>query len=241
MQSLAQDPLPLLRSPEHPCPYLPGKTARAEFLDLCVMNHSPGYAELLAQGFRRSGMYFYRPDCKHCHACVPLRVPVREFNPDRSQRRVWQRNQDLTVSLRSAEFIPEHYALYRRYLAWKHAGGGMDDPSPLDYASLLMARNHGTLLAQIHLHDRLIAVAVVDALDTSWSAVYTFYTPETSHRSLGTFAILWEIAEARRRGLQWLYLGYWVEASPKMSYKARFLPHEHLSGGGWQRISRKSR
>lgn len=238
MQSLVQDPLPLLLSPEHPCPYLPGKTARTEFLDLRAVNPSPDYAELLAQGFRRSGSYFYRPDCKHCQACVPLRIPVREFNPDRSQRRVWRRNQDLSVSLRPAEFLPEHYALYRRYLAWKHAGGGMDDPSPLDYASLLMARNHGTQLAQIHLRDQLVAMAVVDALDTAWSAVYTFYAPEASPRSLGTFAILWEIAEARRRGLQWLYLGYWVEASPKMSYKARFLPHERLASNGWQRISR---
>ena len=196
-----------------------------------------GYSKLLAQGFRRSGAYFYRPDCGYCHACVPLRVAVREFRPDRSQLRTWRRNQDLDVCVREAAFVPEHFDLYCRYLAWKHPGGGMDRPSPADYASFLLAPGH-TLFAEIRLHEQLMAVAAVDALDAAWSAVYTFYTPEAPQRSLGTFVILWEISEARRRGLDWLYLGYWIAASPKMAYKQRFHPHECLTDSGWQRITR---
>lgn len=227
---------PLLSS-EHPCPYLHGKTARMAFLDTRIGTPDTVYSELLKQGFRRSGAYLYRPECGHCQACVPLRVAVREFRPDRSQQRNWRRNQDLNVCVREAEFVPEHFDLYCRYLTWKHPGGGMDKPSPADYASFLVWPSH-TLFVEIRLHERLMAVAAVDAVDAAWSAVYTFYSPEAPQRGLGTFAILWEIHEACRLGLEWLYLGYWVAASPKMAYKQRFLPHERLMDSGWQRHSR---
>lgn len=239
MNAQPRNSIPLLLSPEHPCPYLSDKTARTAFLDTRSKADDLDYPELLAHGFRRSGTYFYRPDCERCQACVPLRVPVQEFNPDRSQRRTWRRNQDLEVRLRAAEFVPEHFDLYCQYLAWKHPGGGMDQSSPADYASFLISSGC-TLFAEIRLREKLMAVAVMDILDAAWSAVYTFYTPGMPQRSLGTFAILWEINQARRLGLDWLYLGYWVAASPKMAYKQRFLPHERLTDSGWRRVTRSA-
>lgn len=234
-------PLPaLLLSPEHPCPYLPDKTARTLFLDPRAICQPP-YAELLTRGFRRNGAYFYRPQCRGCNACVPLRIPVNDFQPGRSQRRVWNRNRDLKVNLRTAEYLDEHFDLYLRYQRWKHPGGGMDQSSPADYASFLMARPGETFVAEMRLQQQLVAVAVIDASGDSWSAVYTFYAPDRAQRSLGTYSVLWEIAEARRRGLIWLYLGYWIAASPKMAYKSRFLPHERLTDNGWQRSSRMPR
>lgn len=227
----------LLLSPEHPCAYLPERTARTLFLDPRMVAR-PAHAELLAQGFRRNGAFFYRPHCRDCQACVPLRIPVHEFRPDRAQRRVWNRNRDLDVRLRAAQFQDEHFALYRRYQRWKHPGGGMDQASPDDYASFLLMQPHGSLLAEMRLAGQLLAVAVMDVSGDSMSAVYTFYTPDMPRRSLGTYGILWEIAEARRRGLAWLYLGYWIAASQKMAYKERFLPHERLTENRWQRISR---
>ncbi|MGH8398170.1 MAG: arginyltransferase [Gammaproteobacteria bacterium] len=240
MQDTAHNDVSLFLSPEHPCTYLPGQTARSIFLDPRTTFQNDMYSRLLQQGFRRSGPYLYRPGCEHCHACVPVRIPVRDFHPDRSQRRTWQRNHDLHVQLRPAEFVPEHFSLYQRYMAWKHPGGGMDQSSPADYASFLMGRRGITFLAEMHLHGNLHAVAVLDTLDDAVSAVYTFYTPELPRRGLGTFAILWEIGETRRRGLEWLYLGYWVAASRKMAYKNRFHPFEQLTSRGWERVSRNS-
>lgn len=230
----------LLLSPEHPCAYLPEQTARTLFLDPRTAAR-PGYAELLARGFRRNGAYLYRPHCGHCHACVPLRIPVNDFRPDRNQRRTWNRNRDLDMRLRAAQFQDEHFALYLRYQRWKHPGGGMDQSSPEDYANFLMAQPGDTLLAEMRLRHQLLAVAVMDVSGDSMSAVYTFYTPDCPQRSLGTYGILREIAEARRRRLAWLYLGYWIEASQKMAYKDHFLPHERLMDNRWQRISRRGR
>ncbi|MGA9853325.1 MAG: arginyltransferase [Gammaproteobacteria bacterium] len=237
MQDAVHRDSSLLLSPEHACAYLPGQTARTIFLDPRITSRNHVYSRLIQQGFRRSGPYLYRPGCEHCHACVPVRIPVRDFQPDRSQRRIWQRNRDVSIQLHSAEFVPEHFALYQRYMAWKHTGGGMDHSSPADYAGFLMGRNSNTFLAEIRMQNTLAALAVVDALDDALSAVYTFYTPEFPHRSLGTFTILWEISEARRRGLDWLYLGYWVAASRKMAYKNRFRPFEQLTAKGWKCVS----
>ncbi|MGH8402386.1 MAG: arginyltransferase, partial [Gammaproteobacteria bacterium] len=232
----AHNDVSLFLSPEHACAYLPGQTARTIFVNPKIEPRNHIYSLLIQQGFRRSGPYLYRPDCEHCHACVPVRIPVWDFQPDRSQRRAWQQNQNMDIQLCPAELIPEHFALYQRYMAWKHPGSGMDHSSPEDYASFLMGRGGNTLLAEIRLQGDLHAVAVMDTLDNALSAVYTFYAPELPRRSLGTFAILWEIGEARHRGLEWLYLGYWVAASRKMAYKNRFRPFEQLTRDGWKRV-----
>lgn len=231
-------PLPeLLLSPEYPCPYLPEQTARTLFLDPRASGLVP-YGVLLEQGFRRSGTYFYRPRCQGCQACIPLRIPVNDFQPDRNQRRTWNHNRDLAVTLRAAEYSEEHFDLYLRYQRWKHPGGGMDQSSSEDYSSFLLAPSGETLMIELRLHHQLLAVAIMDVTGDAASAVYTFYSPDTPRRSLGTYSVLREIELARNHHLRWLYLGYWISASAKMSYKSRFLPHELLTIGGWQRVAR---
>lgn len=237
MKETTHDRLALYLSPEHPCGYLQDRSARTVFLDPQVTPHQPLYTAFAAQGFRRSGSFLYRPQCEHCRACVPIRVPVEKFQPDRTQRRIRRMNQDLEISSRPTEFDPEHFALYRRYLAQRHSGGGMDHHTPADYTAFLTSRWSNTISVEFRLASRLIAVAVMDELDDALSAVYTFYEPRMGQRSLGTFAILWEIEEARRRGLQWLYLGYWIADSRKMAYKNRFKPYEHYGADGWQTVS----
>lgn len=227
----------LLLSPEHPCPYLPDKTARTLFLDPRASALVP-YGVLLAQGFRRSGAYFYRPRCHGCQACIPLRIPVNEFQPDRNQRRTWNHNRDLSLTLRAAEYSDEHFDLYLRYQRWKHPAGGMDQSSSEDYSSFLLASSGETLMIELRLHHELLAVAIMDVAGDAASAVYTFYSPDVPRRSLGTYSVLREIEQARNHHLRWLYLGYWISTSPKMAYKSRFLPHEILTIGGWQHINR---
>ncbi|HVA54466.1 MAG TPA: arginyltransferase [Gammaproteobacteria bacterium] len=222
-------------SPEHACSYLPGKTARMLFLRPGANSQGIVYSHLSEHGFRRSGPYLYRPGCEHCHACIPVRVPVEDFRPARGQRRTWQRNQDVRVQLLPAKLVEEHFDLYQRYMHWRHPKGSLDKPSAADYAAFLTG-NDPTFFVEFRLQSQLVGVAVVDALEDALSAVYTFYTPELPQRSLGTYAILWQIAEARRRHLRWLYLGYWIAESPKMAYKSHFRPLEQLTAAGWQTV-----
>ncbi|MGH8372804.1 MAG: arginyltransferase [Gammaproteobacteria bacterium] len=236
MKENVHDRLALYLSPEHPCGYLDNQSARTVFLDPQVAPQQSLYSAFAAQGFRRSGSFLYRPQCERCQACVPVRIPVADFHPDRSQRRVWRMNQDLEIRLRPTEADPEHFALYQRYLTQRHPGGGMDEHTLTDYNAFLTSRWSNTLSVELRLAENLIGVAVVDELDDALSAVYTFYDPEMARRSLGTFAILWQIETARRRGLSWLYLGYWIAASRKMAYKDRFRPFERFGADGWQRV-----
>lgn len=225
----------LMLSPEHACNYLLGKTARMIFLGPGATSQNRVYSRLAQQGFRRSGPYLYKPGCEQCNACVPVRIPVEDFRPSRGQRRAWQHNQDLSAELRPAEFAEEHFNLYQRYMHWRHPHGSLYKPSAADYAALLTG-NEDTFFAEFRLRSQLVGVAVVDALCDALSAVYTFYSPELPQRSLGTYAILWQIAEARCRRLRWLYLGYWIAENQKMAYKSRFRPFEQLTADGWQTV-----
>lgn len=225
--------LDLYISPEHPCNYLPQRQARSVFVDPRVAMDKPLYGLLATHGFRRSGPYVYRPHCEGCQACVPIRVSVPHFKPDRSQKRVYRRNADLRCTSRVAEFDPEHFALYGRYVAARHPDGGMDGGSEADYRQFLLSPWGKTMLLELRLEGRLLAVAVTDELPDALSAVYTFYEPGIPARSLGTYAILMQIEEARRLGMAWLYLGYWIAESRKMSYKGRFRPFETLDADGW--------
>ena len=229
-----QQPLAFYLSAEHPCSYLPERMARTVFLDPHAAPRREVYQKLAARGFRRSGPLLYRPECAHCSACVPVRIPVAAFRPDRSQRRIRHRNRDLTVRMLPPRFNAEHFGLYHRYLEIRHPDGGMDQHSEMDYAGFLVSRWSESVFVEMRLAGRLAAVAVVDVFTDALSAVYTFYDPRLARRSLGTFAILWEIDEARRRGSRWLYLGYWIAASPKMAYKDRFRPCERLGPEGWE-------
>jgi leucyl-tRNA---protein transferase len=222
----------------HPCSYLPGKTATTLFIDPRFPLNNEHYATYMRLGFRRSGDLVYRPHCGECRACIPVRIPVAQFVPNRAQRRAWKRNADIRVMPRPPVYMQEHFDLYVRYQAGRHPGGGMDDTDAQKYLSFLTARRMQTVFYEMRAAERLLAVAVVDRLSDGLSAVYTFYDPTESARSLGTLAILWEIEQARHLGLSWLYLGYWIEESSKMSYKVNFRPLEAYRNGRWRIINR---
>lgn len=217
---------------DYSCSYLPGRRARNLVADPTVTDN-PLYTQLAELGFRRSGEHVYRPHCRGCAACRSLRIPVERFRPNRSQGRLWKRNRDLRARARPAEFDSEHFELFARYIGNRHAGGGMDPASPENYWSFVTSRWCSTWLYEFRLDRALLAVAVVDRMDEGLSAVYTFFDPLHKARGLGTYAILWQIAEARRLGLPWVYLGYWIEQCGKMAYKARFNPHEIFVPERW--------
>ena len=230
----------LYLSAEHPCSYLPGRQARTLFIDPLAPMNGRLYLRLLEHGFRRSGSHVYRPACARCRACIPLRLPVHAFSPNRSQRRAWERNR-AALSLRDLppHFDRAHFALYRRYIDSRHAGGSMADASPESYEDFLLSPWGGeTRLLELRLGDRLMAVAVTDVLENALSAVYTFFDPELSGQAPGTAAVLCQIAEARRLALDWLYLGYWIEDCRKMSYKDHFRPLEAWIDGAWRHVER---
>ena len=231
--------LALYLTTAHDCSYLNGRRACTLFVDPLVRMDVALYQALIDQGFRRSGAHVYRPACRDCARCIPVRIPVALFCPNRSQRRNWARNaRDLDVIDTQPAFDPVQFDLYQRYLAARHPAGGMaDDASSESYRRFLIEPWGGeTRFLELRLSDRLVGVAVTDLLPHGLSAVYTFFDPDLSERGLGTFAILAQIATARALGLPYLYLGYWIEASPKMAYKANYQPLETWDGRHWSRL-----
>ena len=218
----------------HPCGYLAEREAVTLLIDPEAKVGQGLYSHLVRRGFRRSGDSVYRPHCPDCNACTSLRVDAAAFRGNRSQRRIRRRNADLVCRLTAPACDEEHFHLYSRYLAGRHAGAGMDDPTPESYRRFLLARDLETLFLDCRLDGRLVCVAVVDVLDDGLSAVYTFFDPALAQRSLGVYAILREIDEVRRRGLAWLYLGYWIEECRRMRYKNRFRPFQVYRGGAWR-------
>lgn len=219
---------------EHACGYWPDRIARDLLLDPEDPMLPTLYPPALAMGFRRSGRHVYRPNCAGCQACTPVRVPVERFLPSRSQRRCLARNGDLQVDVKPARRTDEIFELYRRYVGTRHAGGGMDDPSHQDFDAFLACDWSPTRFLEIRLGQQLLAIAVTDVLPDSLSAVYTFFAPEQAARSLGTFAILTQIEHARREGLEFLYLGFWLDGHRKMHYKQSFRPLQLLVGREWR-------
>ncbi len=236
---LRQDRLRTLRlylTVEHPCGYLDGRAARNVVADPRVMDNGL-YAQLARLGFRRSGEHVYRPHCLGCGECLSLRIPAGRFRPNRTQVRTARANADLRVSCRQPGFSQEHYRLFERYLKHRHPNGGMDNPTPESYLSFITARWSDTRLYEFRQEKALLGVAVVDHLEDGLSAVYTFFDPQAGRRSLGTYAILWQIGEAARLGLDWVYLGYWIRHCQKMAYKAGFRPHEVFIDGRWRPVA----
>lgn len=221
---------------QHPCSYLPGRWARTVVADPRFPADRSLYTLLSQHGFRRSGEHIYRPVCPGCDACVPVRLPVREFRPRRSQRRVARRNADLRLSLTPAAYHEEHFELYWRYQQARHGDGEMALHGPDDYRGFLLSNWCDTYLLEMRSAARLVGVGVLDRLEDGLSAVYTFFHPGESARSPGVLAVLAAIDEARRRGLDYLYLGYWIAECAKMAYKADYLPQERLRDGRWRRI-----
>ncbi len=229
----------LFQTLPHPCGYFVGRTAQNLVIDPSAPHLPRMYAHALTRGYRRAGGHVYHPQCPQCRACVPARIPVADFKPDRSQRRCLARNDDLAVTIVPAHYSHEYFALYQRYLETRHPGGGMDDPDPQDFSRFLYTEWSPTSFFEVRNRDgALLAVAVTDIAATGLSAVYTFFEPGEHARGLGTYAILRQIELARTRGLAHLYLGYWIAAHPKMDYKARFHPLELLGPDGWKARAR---
>jgi arginyl-tRNA--protein-N-Asp/Glu arginylyltransferase len=227
-----------------PCPYLPGQEERKVFTHL-VGERAAELNDLLTHGgFRRSQSIAYRPACEACRSCVSVRVVVNDFRPTRSMRRVLDRNADIVGEMRAAVPTSEQYSVFRAYLDSRHHDGGMADMTVLDYAMMVEDTHVATKMVEYRVRaneDRgrdgdLLAVALTDLLGDGLSMVYSFYEPDAGDRSLGTLMILDHIARARRMGLAYVYLGYWVRGSRKMDYKGRFLPQERLSPDGWARV-----
>jgi len=233
MGSLHHEQLDFYLTPEHECSYLPWQQAMTLFADPSVCINTDVYSELIQFGFRRSGTHVYRPRCPMCDACIPIRIPVDSFQPSRSQRRIWKRNQALSIEATAAEYNDEHFQLYRRYMSSRHAGGGMDTPEPDKYAEFLINPYIDACFYEFRLDGKLIAVAAADVLNDALSAVYTFFDPAESKRSLGGMAILWQIQQAGKLGLRHVYLGYWIKECQKMVYKDQYRPFEIFREGQW--------
>ena len=215
------------------CGYWSGRTAVNLVLDPSQEGLATLYAQALAHGFRRAGPHLYRPDCPRCTACVACRVPLQAFRPDRSQRRCLARNADVQLIDAEPGFTAQRWALYQRYQRARHPGGGMDEGTADDFREFLTATWSPTRFLELREGTRLLAVAVTDVGSASLSAVYTWFDPAEAARGLGTLAILRQIDHGRARGLQHLYLGYWIAGHPKMDYKRRFTPLEVLEDGQW--------
>jgi len=228
--------LTFLASGEHSCSYLAERRAGTLFVDPGAPLDPRTYGQLLRFGFRRSGDYVYRPRCPSCSACIPLRIPVAEFQPRRAERRTWAKNGDVEVTASPPGFQEEQYALYLRYVRARHPGGGMDDTDPARYLEFLRSTWGDTRFYEFRIASHLVAVAVVDHVEDAISACYTFFEPDLQTRGLGTYAILWTIDRAQRLGLGWLYLGYWIRECRKMRYKDRLRPVEAFVRNRWIRF-----
>ncbi len=230
---LAPKPFYVLR--ELPCPYLPGRQERKVITDLSGSDAEDAHSDLSRAGFRRSHMFAYRPACRGCDACVPVRVDTRAHAPSKSQRRIQRRNADLTVEVRPAQASAEQYAVFARYLTARHNDGEMAGMAQSDYRDMLEQTAVSTHIAEFRDPERtLIGACIFDLLDDGTSAVYTYFEPSESGRSLGTYTVLWLIDATTRWHGRYVYLGYWVAGSRKMAYKSRFNGLERLTPAGWQ-------
>ncbi len=225
--------LSLYITAEHPCGYYDDRQTANLIPDPQITMDSGLYSLLLSKGFRRSGEFVYRPYCKDCTACIPCRIDVNKFKTSRNQRRCLKNNQDLTTHLVPARFTEEYFLLYTKYLNSRHKESNMAAPKPEDFQQFLLNNWNTSIFIESRLDGKLVCVAVVDFLAVGPSAVYTFFEPDESKRSLGTFAILQQVWLSQLYNKKHLYLGYWIENHPKMSYKRNFSALEIYQRDHW--------
>lgn len=240
MTSLRDIPLSELQfylTAPYPCSYIDGREARSQVATPSFLISLDIYSELIRQGFRRSGTFTYRPRCDGCQSCVPVRVLVNGFSGNRTQRRVGQRHQNLETSLHPLEDKAEYFELYQRYQKARHLDGGMSNDNHEQYRKFLLHSHVDSMLVEFRENGVLRMVSIIDALDDGLSSVYTFFDPDIKHASFGTYNVLWQIDLCRQLQLPYLYLGYWIRESRKMSYKANFKPLQGLQQGSWQTLA----
>ena len=246
MTQLKELPLTALQfyaTAPYACSYLPNKTARSQVATPSHLIHADVYNDLLNAGFRRSGLYTYRPYCDECKACVATRILVNQFLPSRSQRRAQKKHTGLVASVLNLGYQEEHYQLYQRYQNERHAGGDMDSEGQDQYMQFLLQSRVNSRIVEFRdgPHDsqpgHLRMVSMIDILEQGISSVYTFYDTSIQTSSYGIYSILWQIEQARVMGLPYLYLGYYIKESDKMSYKVKYQPMEGLIDDHWQPLS----
>ncbi|MDH5357245.1 MAG: arginyltransferase [Gammaproteobacteria bacterium] len=220
----------------HSCSYLSEQQAQNIYPDPGHPMSNSLYSQLIQHGFRRSGNHAYRPYCPDCKECIPVRININQFTTNRSQRRCLQRNSHLTISPHPAEFNPEHYQLYERYLMTRHSGGGMDNPTEESYLNFLTCEWNDAVFLEFRDQSKLVAVAVTDYVHDGLSSFYTFFDPERTKQSLGTYAILQQVNLAQTQRLSWVYLGYWIKDCQKMRYKQTFAALEGYIDQRWQSL-----
>lgn len=228
--------IPLHLNTEHPCSYLENRKARFAYIHPEFALTNDIYSQLISQGFRRSGNHVYRPYCANCTQCISSRLVVAEFQSSRQQRRTIKKNADIQVTIKPAIFAQQHYDLYQRYQHHRHKDGEMANTSEQEYINFLGSEWCNTLFVEFSYHEQLVGVAVIDILDNALSAVYTFFDPDFSSRSLGVYAVLWQIKYAKSLSLDWLYLGFWIENCQKMSYKTNYQPLQGLLNEQWRSL-----
>lgn len=219
---------------ESPCSYFDDRMSSNLVPDPQVALNLPIYHQLIQHGFRRSGAHCYRPHCKNCKACIASRIPVNEFVSNRSQQRCASSNKDLDLTVVEAGYSDEYFELYRRYLDSRHSDGSMANPAKEDFEMFLYCDWSDTRFLELRLDDTLAAVAVTDIVSDGLSAVYSFFDPDMSKRSLGTYCILQQIEQVKALGKDYVYLGYWIENHEKMHYKSNFKPQQLYIDEQWQ-------
>lgn len=217
----------------YPCSYLANRQARSQVAAPTHLIDTSVYSGLIRRGFRRSGLFTYRPHCDTCQACLPIRVDTAGFTPGRTQQRIWRRHQGLQASMLPLTWNDEHYALYRSYQSSRHPGAGMDEDDEGQYRQFLLTSRVDSRLIEFRNEcGALQMVSLVDLVEDGLSAVYTFFDP-AAKGSLGTYGVLWQLAYCRQQALPWLYLGYWIRESRKMAYKNQYTPFQLLQQGIW--------
>ncbi len=237
MSQLDNFSLPVLKfhtTQPYPCSYLPEKSARSQVATPDHLIDTSIYAKLIQTGFRRSGNYTYRPCCDQCQACLPIRILINQFTPNRTQRRASKRHQHLIAKQCELHYQAHHFALYQRYQAKRHDDNDMDYQDHEQYCNFLLQSNVDSKLIEFYEYKQLRMVSIIDLLPDGLSSVYTFFDPDLTNTSFGTYNILWQIEQCRKLGLTYLYLGYWIKKNQKMSYKINFQPLEVLFNGQWQ-------